>query len=142
MQYSYTISIVNWQDETSALRFIRTIVFIQEQKVPEDLEWDAFDLINLHVLALSADGQPIGTARLLPDGYIGRMAVVKEWRCKGVGSAMLVRILKELVNRGMQSAILNAQISAINFYKKFGFEVTGEEFMEAGIRHVKMTLQL
>lgn len=137
----YRICVVNWQDEAVALRDIRTAVFIYEQQVPEDLEWDEFDPVSLHVLALNSNDQPIGTARLLPDGHIGRMAVLKEWRGKGVGSAMLQRILEESSHRGMQKAMLNAQIAAIKFYEKFGFQVSGEEFMEAGIPHIKMILQ-
>lgn len=137
----YRICVVNWQDEAVALRDIRTTVFIYEQQVPEDLEWDEFDPVSLHVLALNSNDQPIGTARLLPDGHIGRMAVLKEWRGKGVGSAMLQRILEESSHRGMQKAMLNAQIAAIKFYEKFGFQVSGEEFMEAGIPHIKMILQ-
>jgi len=141
MGCSHLIRIVSWQDEAPVLRIIRTTVFIREQQIPEDLEWDEFDLISMHVLALSSDGQLIGTARLLPSGYIGRMAVLKEWRGKGFGSAMLQRILEELRNRGMQKAMLNAQTIAIKFYEKFGFQVYGEEFIEAGIPHVKMILQ-
>lgn len=137
----YRICVVNWQDKAVALRDIRTAVFIYEQQVPEDLEWDEFDPVSLHVLALNSNDQPIGTARLLPDGHIGRMAVLKEWRGKGVGSAMLQRILEESSHRGMQKAMLNAQIAAIKFYEKFGFQVSGEEFMEAGIPHIKMILQ-
>lgn len=137
----YRICVVNWQDEAVALRDIRTAVFIYEQQVPEDLEWDEFDPVSLHVLALNSNDQPIGTARLLPDGHIGRMAVLKEWRGKGIGSAMLQRILEESSHRGMQKVMLNAQMAAIKFYEKFGFQVSGEEFMEAGIPHIKMILQ-
>ncbi len=133
---------VRWQDEASALRIIRTAVFIHEQKIPEDLEWDEFDFISMHMLALNSEAQPIGTARLLPNGYIGRMAVLKEWGGKGLGSAMLLRILEELRNRRIQKAVLNAQTTAIKFYEKFGFQVSGKEFMEAEIPHVKMILLL
>lgn len=142
LQHSYQIRTVRWQDEASALRIIRTAVFIHEQKIPEGLEWDEFDFISMHVLALNSDEQPIGTARLLPNGYIGRMAVLKEWRGEGVGSAMLLRILEELRNRRIQKAILNAQTTATKFYEKFGFQVSGKEFMEVEIPHVKMILLL
>lgn len=141
-QHPYQIRLVKWQDEASVLRIIRTAVFIHEQKIPEDLEWDEFDLISVHVLALNSDEQPIGTARLLPDGHIGRMAVLKEWRGKGLGSAMLLKILEELRKQRMQKAILNAQMTAIKFYEKFGFQVSGKEFMEAEIPHIKMILLL
>lgn len=141
-QHPYQIRMVRWQDEASVLRIIRTAVFIHEQQIPKDLEWDEFDLISMHVLALNSDEQPIGTARLLPDGHIGRMAVLKEWRGKGLGTAMLLRILEELRNQHMQKAILNAQTTAIKFYEKFGFQVSGKEFTEAEIPHVKMILLL
>lgn len=142
MQRPYSIRIASWQDEASILRIIRTAVFIHEQQIPEDLEWDEFDLISMHVLALNSNGQPIGTARFLPDGHVGRMAVLKEWRGKGLGSAMLLRILEELRSQHMQKAILNAQTTAVKFYEKFGFQVSGKEFMEVGIPHVRMILLL
>ncbi len=142
MQYSHRLRIVNWEDEASALRGVRTEVFIHEQQVPAHLEWDEFDAISMHVLALNSDEQPIGTVRLLPDGHIGRMAVLKKWRGKGIGSAMMSKVLEEISNRGIQEAILNAQTTAIRFYEKFGFQVCGEEFMDAGILHIKMILQL
>lgn len=140
--HSNSIRIVSWQGEAPALRLIRETVFILEQHVPEELEWDAFDDVSVHVLALSPDGKPIGTARLLPDGHIGRMAVLKEWRRMGFGSAMLQRLLDEAHVRGIKKVILNAQTTAVRFYERFGFQPVGEEFMDAGIPHVKMTLSL
>ena len=142
MCYSHSVHIVTWEDEALTLRAIRTEVFIYEQQVPEAMEWDEFDAISTHVLASNFDGQPVGTARLLPDGHIGRMAVLKEWRGKGYGSAMLQKMLEELRNRRKQIVMLNAQASAVKFYEKFGFKVSGEEFLEAGILHVKMILFL
>ncbi len=142
MQQSFTINLVSWQNETDNLRSIREIVFINEQNVPEEMEWDEFDTISKHVLALDNDRKPIGTARLLPDGRIGRMAVLKEWRGKGVGSAMLKRLLQELMRQNVTQAILNAQTSVIQFYQKYGFQTEGEEFIEAGIPHIKMVLIL
>jgi predicted GNAT family N-acyltransferase len=142
MRLDDLIQVVRWEEAESALRAIRTIVFIHEQHVPEAMEWDEFDIISVHLLARDAAGQPVGTARLLPDGHIGRMAVLKEWRGQGFGSAMLRKLLQELTRRHQQKAQLNAQTSAVPFYEKFGFRVLGEEFMEAGIPHVKMTLSL
>lgn len=142
MQQSFTINLVSWQNEIDNLRSIREIVFINEQNVPEEMEWDEFDTISKHVLALDNDRKPIGTARLLPDGRIGRMAVLKEWRGKGVGSAMLKRLLQELMRQDVTQAILNAQTSVIQFYQKYGFQTEGEEFIEAGIPHIKMVLIL
>jgi len=140
MCHFHSVRIVSWDDEVFTLRAIRTAVFIHEQRVPENLEWDDFDAISMHVLAFNSDGKPVGTARLLPDGHIGRMAVLKEWRGKGYGGAVLQRILEELKNRHSQKAMLNAQMTAVKFYEKFGFYAYGEEFMEANIPHIKMIL--
>jgi predicted GNAT family N-acyltransferase len=139
---TYTIRIADWQDDGHFLRMIREAVFINEQQVPVELEWDDSDCRCMHILAFNQRGWPIGTARLLPDGHIGRMAVLKEWRRKGVGSAMLHRILDEAKKQHIQNAVLNAQTVAIGFYKKFGFKVTGEEFLDAGIPHVKMVREI
>jgi len=94
------------------------------------------------VLARAADGTPVGTGRLLPDGHIGRMAVLKPWRGKGVGTAMLHELLAAARDRGHATAELSAQTHAIGFYRRFGFEVTGEEYLEAGILHRAMRLVL
>ncbi|MBS0496690.1 MAG: GNAT family N-acetyltransferase [Gammaproteobacteria bacterium] len=142
MHLNDLIQVVHWGEAEPALRAIRTAVFIHEQHVPEAMEWDEFDAISVHLLAHDTAGQPVGTARLLPDGHIGRMAVLKEWRGQGIGSAMLRKLLQELTQRHQRKALLNAQTSAVPFYEKFGFRVLGEEFMEAGIPHVKMTLSL
>lgn len=142
MHLADLIQVVLWEEAEPALRAIRTAVFIHEQHVPEALEWDEFDTISVHLLAYDTAEQPVGTARLLPDGHIGRMAVLKEWRGQGFGSAMLCKLLQELQRRHQRKAQLNAQTCAVPFYEKFGFRVSGEEFMEAGIPHVKMTLSL
>lgn len=139
---SFSVRIVRWEEKASLVRSVRTAVFIQEQQVPVELEWDEFDETSVHILACDTRGQPVGTARLLPDGHIGRMAVIREWRGQGIGSAILKKVLKEMLDRGMPTATLNAQVRAIGFYQKFGFQITGNEFMDANIPHVKMLLQL
>lgn len=139
---AYTIRTANWQDDNQYLRIVRETVFIKEQKIPVELEWDEFDSGCLHILAIDQSGWPIGTARLLPDGYIGRMAVLKKWRGKGVGGTILLRLLDEAKKQYLQQTVLNAQTVAVGFYKKFGFQVTGEDFLDAGIPHVKMVRRL
>jgi predicted GNAT family N-acyltransferase len=96
----------------------------------------------VHVLAVDAAGNAIGTARLLAEGKIGRMAVLREWRGRGVGSGLLLRLLEEARKQRLQQLTLHAQVYASKFYRKFGFEVMGGEFVEAGIPHVKMILRL
>lgn len=140
---TFQVSLVKWQDSISPLRAVREAVFILEQQVPEALEWDAYDPLSFHALATTLpDGNPVGTARLLPDGHIGRMAVLKEQRGKGIGSAMLRCLIEKARQNGMNEIKLNAQVAAKTFYARFGFQETGSEFMEAGIPHVKMFLRL
>jgi len=100
------------------------------------------DPLCVHVLALDADGTPIGTGRLTPDGKIGRMAVTKDWRNTGVGAALLQFLVESARQRGLPSCRLNAQSHALGFYRKHGFKAHGEEFLEAGIPHRHMQRSL
>jgi predicted GNAT family N-acyltransferase len=142
MPAQFTVRIMVWREARPLARPVREIVFVAEQKVPRDLEWDEWDERSDHALALDSSGRPIGTARLLPDGRIGRMAVVKEWRKRGVGGALLVALLERARSRSMPRSVLHAQTHAAGFYRRFGFSERGEEFLEAGIPHVEMTLEL
>ena len=127
----------DWRADREILKAIREEVFVREQSVPADMEWDEFDAQSSHVVAI-ADGVPVGTGRLLPDGHIGRMAVVRAWRKKGVGNALLMALLDEARNRGMSRVLLNAQIQALPFYLRYGFHAEGEEFLDVGIAHLRM----
>lgn len=138
----FTIRITTWREALPHARPVRERVFIDEQAVPLELEWDEWDEVSDHAVALDASGEAIGTARLLPDGRIGRMAVIKEWRGKGVGAALLAAMLVRARARAMPRALLHAQTQAAGFYRKFGFSERGGEFLEAGIPHVEMTLDL
>jgi predicted GNAT family N-acyltransferase len=124
------------------LRAVREIVFVQEQQVPLEEEWDALDPHCVHVIARADDGTPIGTGRLTPEHKIGRMAVLKPWRGRGVGDAMLLALIDEAQQRGWREVSLNAQVSAIDFYLRHGFEPYGERFREAGIEHQAMRRRL
>lgn len=140
--HPYAIRMANWREDGRALRIIRETVFINEQGVPVELEWDGSDANCVHALATDARENPIGTARLLPDGSIGRLAVLKEWRRKGVGSALLQWVLREARNRQIHQVVMNAQTSATEFYIRFGFRTEGKEFLDAGIPHIRMVLRL
>ena len=134
----FTVKPIYWNASEKALRAIRTKVFIEEQGVPVELEWDGLDEHAYHVMALAADGTPIGTGRLLQDAHIGRLAVLKEWRGRGVGGALLDILLVIANKMGYEEVRLHAQTRVLEFYLKRGFEPQGEEFMEAGIPHVLM----
>ncbi len=122
----------------AAIHGVRQQVFVIEQGVPAELERDALDPACHHVLAHDVDGQPIGTGRLLPDGRIGRMAVLPGWRGKGVGEAMLDALVKAATAGGLHEVHLHAQLAARDFYARLGFLPEGAVFEEAGIAHQQM----
>lgn len=144
-QPSPQFQLCTWQQAEAELREVRTRVFIEEQQVPESLEWDGEDAQALHLLARNAAGQAIGTARILLHddvAHIGRMAVLPAWRNQGVGRAILRLALETARVRGAQRAKLNAQSYAVPFYARAGFVVQGDEFLDAGIPHRRMTRSL
>jgi len=140
--FEFKVRRVSWEERGDFLRSIRNSVFIEEQNVPAELEWDGLDELCTHVIGETAQGEPIGTGRLLPDGHIGRMAVLKYWRGRGVGSAILAELIAAAREKGCDCAILDAQTHALKFYARFGFEIVSEEFMDAGIPHRTMRVVL
>lgn len=134
----FSLLITDWAHEQARLSRVRRTVFIEEQGVPEDMEWDADDAGALHLLAVDSAGQAIGCARLLPDGHIGRMAVLPDWRGRGVGRALLASALSAAQARGLTMIRLSAQTHAAGFYAHAGFAAEGEEYEEAGIAHIAM----
>ncbi len=140
MTTHFTVSLVSWHDGEPLLRAIREAVFIREQHVPEELEWDGQDEASRHALVLSQNGDAIGCGRILPNGHIGRMAVLPQWRKQMVGTAIMEALLEEARSRGYKEVDIDAQTFAIPFYHKFGFVEHGKEFMDAGMPHKKMKL--
>lgn len=124
---SYKIRQTTWQQEKNALRAVRKSVFIQEQGVPQAMEWDQADEEAIHLLVEDANGRPIGTGRLLKTGQIGRMAVIVAWRGDGIGSALLTQLLEIAKTSGISAPFLNAQAQAIAFYRRAGFHTVGKE---------------
>ena len=139
---TFRIRDADFDRDFDALRRIRVDVFCVEQKVPEALEWDGIDVDCEHALAVDAQGAPIGCGRLLPDGHIGRLAVVAAWRGKGVGGALLEHFVARARERGHPVARLNAQTHAIPFYEAHGFAISGEPYDDAGIPHQEMSKRL
>ena len=132
--------LTNWQENQETLSCIRKIVFIEEQNVPENLEWDGEDPGCMHVLACDMSGKAIGTCRVMKDGHIGRMAVLPEWRMNGIGTRML-QILLCYCKEHKLTPYLDAQLHATGFYQKYGFRVQGDIFMDAGIPHKRMVYE-
>ena len=131
-----------WPQDAEALRSVREPVFVQEQRVPLELERDGTDIACLHLLARDDDGHPIGAARLSPHGQIGRMAVLPAWRGRGVGRALLAAAVELAKELGMDKVELHAQCHASGFYREAGFLESGDVFMDAGIPHVRMVQRI
>jgi predicted GNAT family N-acyltransferase len=132
---------VIWQKAESDLRAIRTPVFIEEQFVTHEFEWDEIDANAVHLLA-TFDNQPIACLRIIHYQKIGRMAVIKQWRGKGLGASLLREAIDICKKQGSKSICLSAQTHAINFYLKAGFKQTSDEYTDVDIPHVDMQLDL
>jgi predicted GNAT family N-acyltransferase len=142
----FAVRHADWDLDGAALRSIRQAVFVEEQGVPEALEWDEWDGQAIHLLAIAGTdgdgppGTPVGTARLLPTGQIGRMAVLPHWRGRGIGTALLRELLALSAQGGRPPPFLNAQVGALPFYLREGFRPVGAVFEEARIAHRRMVL--
>lgn len=136
------IEIMDWEKAQPIAGPIRFAIFVGEQNVPSGIELDDKDAECIHAVAYDPDGKAIGTGRLLPDGHIGRMAVVKEWRRQGVGAEILKALIAEAGKRGHRSVMLSAQLQAAEFYRGHGFAAEGKVYEEAGILHQAMRRQL
>ena len=142
MSNQFTVSLLCWHDGEPLLRSVREAVFIREQGVPAELEWDEFDQGCRHALAISLRGEAVGCGRMLPNGHIGRIAVIQQWRKQKVGTAIMEALLDYARAHDYKQVDVDAQTHALPFYRGFGFVEQGEEFIDAGLPHIKMTLQL
>jgi predicted GNAT family N-acyltransferase len=133
------VATANWMEQQKVIATIRRLVFIDEQGVAETDEWDTLDAepTTIHLLAYSNE-TAVGTARLLASGQIGRMCVLKPYRHQNIGRHLLTAALTYASENIAQPIFLHAQISAIGFYEKFGFQTDGDIFEDAGIQHRRM----
>jgi len=129
---------MTWEKAQPVAGPLRFAIFVGEQNVPAGIELDDLDASCIHAVAYDVDGKAVGTGRLLPDGHIGRMAVVVEWRRRGVGAEILEALIAEARKRGHAQVIVSAQLQAAEFYRNHGFVAEGKVFEEAGILHQKM----
>lgn len=140
------IELLSWPQARAQAEPLRFAVFVEEQRVPREIELDEMDDASLHALAFDREGRVLGTGRLLPVqrehgvpvGHIGRMAVRREARRSGVGGAILRALIEAARNRGDAQVALSAQTHALGFYRAHGFVAEGPEYMEAGIPHQAM----
>ncbi|MEH6617115.1 MAG: GNAT family N-acetyltransferase [Porticoccus sp.] len=132
----------SWEVSSDVLTDIRHKVFVEEQKVRLDEEIDEYDPQAVHWLAYGPNDKAMATGRMLPGGHIGRMAVLKEYRERGVGSSLMRKIIRYAIREGLEQVFLYAQIKAVPFYEGFGFIAQDDPFMDAGIPHKTMVLKL
>ncbi|CAM8395967.1 GNAT family N-acetyltransferase [Candidatus Methylopumilus planktonicus] len=143
MKNNLKVEIVKWIDDQAQLKNIREKVFIQEQKVTPELEWDGMDEKAIHFLVFK-DEKAIGCARAIvikSRMQLGRMAVLKEYRGQGAGSTLIEKAIVTAKLKQLSGIHISAQCNAINFYVKFGFEVMGDTYLDAEILHRNMTLE-
>lgn len=144
---SIQFQLLDWSAAREAASATRREVFILEQGVPEDLEWDAWDALSLHCIAFDDSGAVLGTGRLLPDdshgtARLGRMAVLAAWRGRGIGAGILGALITAARQRNTHRIELHAQVHATAFYRRFGFREESGIFDEAGIPHIAMIRML
>ena len=135
------IRLLTWQEARAHAAPIRFTVFVEEQRVPREIELDEMDEQSVHAVAFE-NQLPVATGRLLPDGHIGRMAVLLPWRNRGIGGRILKALMDEARRRGHREVALAAQVRAIPFYRAHGFAEEGGEYMDAGIPHRDMRRRL
>lgn len=131
------ISTVTWDDAQSSLRLIRQKVFIEEQQVPEELEWDGDDKTATHILGKEGN-RPVACARILKSGKLGRLAVLKDYRHHGWGGRILRAAEHHLKEQRKNKLYLNAQASSYDFYFQNGYRPSEEMFWDANIPHIRM----
>ncbi len=144
--HTVSVQVAPWKLHHQALSDLRREVFIHEQHVPDTEEWDGEDLHAVHFLATvnsqEGIGHPIGTARLLPNGKLTRMAVSKPYRHQGVGTKIAQTIIEWATLKQYSKITLDAQVHAIGFYRRLGFKVISDTFLDAGMAHQTMQLEL
>ena len=128
---------MTWDKARAYAAPVRLVVFVEEQRVPAELEMDERDAGCVHAIAFDG-ARAVGTGRLLPDGHIGRMAVLKAFRGQGVGGEILEALVEAARRRGEREIVLSAQTHALAFYRAHGFEAFGAEYEEAGLPHQDM----
>jgi predicted GNAT family N-acyltransferase len=141
MEHELLIELLPWERARAHAAPIRFTVFVEEQGVPREIELDEQDAASIHAVAFE-DGKPVATGRLLPDGHIGRMAVLRECRGRGIGGALLLELMDAARRRGDRQVELSAQVHAVPFYRAHGFVPEGPEYEEAGIKHQAMRRRL
>lgn len=134
----FSLTLGAWDALRDAASAVRQAVFVHEQGIPQSLEWDEADSQCLHAVIFDALQRPVATGRLLPDGHIGRMAVLADQRRSGLGGQVLVALMEAARARGHDRVALSAQVHALSFYRGHGFIAEGPVYDDVGIPHQDM----
>ncbi|MEC6907925.1 GNAT family N-acetyltransferase [Photobacterium piscicola] len=136
------VNIVAFDDANKEnIRLVREQVFIQEQQIDPEIEFDGLDTQAVHVLVVDGE-QPLGTGRILANGHIGRIAIMQAARGQGLGVKVVRALVEYAKQQGYPKVDLGAQTHAVDFYRKLGFIPYGDEFIEANITHQAMEMLL
>ncbi|NNH38543.1 GNAT family N-acetyltransferase [Acinetobacter terrae] len=135
----FTIRTGSWDELKNDAKLIREQVFIQEQQIAVEDEWDAEDAVSVHFVVYDQD-QPIATARLLKNNSVGRVAVLKSHRGVGIGKLLMQQIIQQAKHEQRKFLKLSSQVHAMQFYTGLGFKVEGEQYLDCGIPHIDMRL--
>ena len=135
----FTIRAGRWDELQNDAKLIREQVFIQEQQIAVEDEWDAEDAVSVHFVVYDQD-QPIATARLLQNNSVGRVAVLKSHRGVGIGKLLMQQIIQQAKHEQRKFLKLSSQVYAMQFYTGLGFKVEGEQYLDCGIPHIDMRL--
>ncbi|MEQ1452233.1 GNAT family N-acetyltransferase [Acinetobacter seifertii] len=137
----YKVIADDWEQLEKDAKYIREQVFIQEQGIASEDEWDDFDATAVHFMVYDKE-QPIATARLLPQHSVGRVAVLMSYRKQGIGKILMQHIIDYARNQKLPYLKLSAQTYVTAFYEALGFNVQGEVYQDCGIPHINMILAL
>ncbi|ERP96142.1 GNAT family acetyltransferase [Acinetobacter sp. COS3] len=137
----FSVKYGSWDQLQQDAKLIRELVFISEQNITEQDEWDDQDAISQHFVVYEQK-QPIATARLLVNNSVGRVAVLKTYRGQGIGRLIMLEIIAYAQAQKRPSLQLSSQVHAISFYEKLGFSIQGDEYDECGIPHIEMVMPI
>lgn len=137
----FSVKYGSWDQLQQDAKLIRELVFISEQNIPEQDEWDDQDAISQHFVVYDQN-QPIATARLLANNSVGRVAVLKAYRGQGIGRLIMLEIIAYAQAQKRPNLKLSSQVHAISFYEKLGFSIQGDEYDECGIPHIEMVMPI
>jgi predicted GNAT family N-acyltransferase len=135
---AFRVELKEWEEARTVAGPIRYTIFLEEKDAPPGIEPDELDPQCIHGIAYDESGKAVGTGRLLPDGQLGRMAVLKDWRRRGAGAALVEALIEEARRRGQKEITVLAALQSAEFYRSLGFVAEGKVVKEGTVLQQKM----